>query len=246
MLHVRDLTRSYGRHPALRGVDLDIGAGTLACLIGPNGAGKSTLMRVVTGLQSADAGTVVVGGADMARQHADARARAALVPQDVRLVEHLTVRETLELSALFRVADPAQRAARIARAVEVARVADDVDRAVAFLSGGTRRKVAVAAALLADPGLAVLDESFVGLDPESCFSLERELRRWCDDGGAVLLSSHVLDTVERIADVVLVLAEGRIVRRLDRAELLAATRDRPGALTEIYLDATGTRQSTPA
>lgn len=241
MTRIEALSRRYGKKTALEDVSFQIPDGALTCLIGPNGAGKSTLMRIVSGLQNADAGRIVHGSTDVTNDPEAARRHCHLVPQEIELVEFLTVRETLELSARFRVSDASQVAARIDHVLVACRIKENEHQGVSLLSGGTRRKVAVAAALLADPGLIVLDESFVGLDPESCFALEQELAAWCRRGGSVLLSSHILDTVERIADHLVVMARGRVVRVMTRADMLGALATPRQTLTEFYLDATETR-----
>lgn len=240
-LRVTDLRKMYRARAALDGVNLTIERGQLVCLIGPNGAGKSTLMRTITGLQAPDAGTVVVSGDEVQAHPALARRRTALVPQEVDLVEFLTTRETVELAVEVRSGPVSDHEQRIAAAVSACRLGDVVNTAVATLSGGTRRKVAIAAALASNPDVIVLDESFVGLDPESCFSLEAALRTYCDAGGAVLLASHTLDTVERIADRVVVMARGRVVEDLPIAEVRARLTERRATITDFYLDATGTR-----
>lgn len=241
MTRIEKLSRRYGKKLALDGVSFEIPDGALSCLIGPNGAGKSTLMRIVSGLQNADEGRVVHNNHDVTNDPEAARRFCHLVPQEIELVEFLTVRETLELAARFRVSEAGAIDARIEHVLVACRIKENEHQGVSRLSGGTRRKVAVAAALLADPGLIVLDESFVGLDPESCFALEQELSAWCQRGGSVLLSSHILDTVERIADHLVVMANGRVAATLSRAQMLDALSSPKQTLTEYYLDATETR-----
>lgn len=245
-LEVHGLTKRYGSHVAVDGLDLTVPAGSLTCLIGPNGAGKSTTMRTIAGLQMADAGRVVVQGVDVTTDPAEARRRTALTPQDLALFEFLTAHETLGVVGRLRGLDDATLDERRDRWLELTGLARDRDRVVTTFSGGMKRKLAIASALIGDPALAILDESFTGLDPESTDAIRHELRAFCDAGGAVLLSSHVLDMVQAIADHVVLVARGQHVATLSRAEMDESIPSKWPSLTAWYLDLTQTGRSETA
>ena len=234
-LRVSGLTKSYGSNVAVDGVDFTVQAGELACFIGPNGAGKSTTMRTIAGLQSPDSGLIEIAGTAVPNA-ADRKAACTLTPQEVALFEYLTCVETLRMVASVHGVDPAEIESGIEQWLEVTGLGAARGRMVKELSGGMKRKLAVASALLPKPPVVLLDESFTGLDPESTRALQHALRHYCDGGGAVLLSSHILDMVHAIADRVIIMVKGRVVDSLDRAELNAQVPGQFSDLTELYLD----------
>lgn len=242
-LEVTGLTKRYGQHVAVDGLDLVVPAGTLTCLIGPNGAGKSTTMRTIAGLQLADEGRITLQGVDVTHDPAEARRRCALTPQDLALFEFLTAHETLEVVGRLRGLDDDTLAERRDRWLALTGLERDRDRVVTTFSGGMKRKLAIASALIAEPPLVILDESFTGLDPESTDAIRTELRRYCDAGGAVLLSSHVLDMVQAIADRVILVADGRHLKTLERADMGRTIPSDWPSLTAWYLDLTRTGRS---
>jgi ABC-2 type transport system ATP-binding protein len=244
-LVVDGIHRSYGRHIALHDVSFQIAPGELACLIGPNGAGKSTLMRILAGHQIPDAGEVHIRGARVACPNADeatlaaARAHVALTPQELDLFDHLTAEETLDTVCRLRGVDASEISDRVQIWIDALLLRGTTLRLVRELSGGQKRKVAIAATLISDPDVAVLDESFTGLDPESVAAVEQRLRSYCAAGGIVLLSSHVLDLVHRLADRIVTLRAGSLREVLSRDQINDLVPSRFQHLGEYYLDRVG-------
>ena len=233
-LRVSALTKAYGANVAVNAVDFSVEPGELACFIGPNGAGKSTTMRTIAGLQSPDSGVIEIAGT--AVPNAAARKEACtLTPQEVTLFEYLTCVETLRMVATVHGVSSAEAEERIEYWLGVTDLGEARGRMVKELSGGMKRKLAVACAMLPKPAIVLLDESFTGLDPESTRALQRALRAYCDDGGAVLLSSHILDMVHAIADRVIVMVRGQVVESLDREALNSLVPSSFDDLTELYL-----------
>lgn len=237
LLDVQGLTKSYGANRAVDDVTFQVSAGELACFIGPNGAGKSTTMRTIAGLQSQDAGTVAIGGTVL--DNAEDRKRACtLTPQDVALFDYLTCVETLRLVGKVHGVQAEETERQLEHWLEVTGLGYARGRMVRELSGGMKRKLAVACAMLPTPRLVLLDESFTGLDPESTRALQNELRAYCDRGGAVLLSSHILDMVHAMADRVVIMARGHVVDSIVKADLADKIPTEFPDLTELYLSRT--------
>jgi ABC-2 type transport system ATP-binding protein len=227
--------KDYGRVRAVDRIDLVVEPGSFVGLIGHNGAGKSTSLSMLMGLLRPTEGVVRVCGIDV---HADPRAalaRMGAVPESPALFEYLTAREFLAFVAEVRGIEG------IDEALAVADLGDDADRLIREYSQGMRRKTALAAALLGRPPVLVLDEAINGLDPPSAARVKRALRERVDEGAAVLLSTHVVETVEAVADRVVMLAHGRVVADVAAASLA------PGELERLFLERMeATRAAGPA
>jgi ABC-2 type transport system ATP-binding protein len=216
--------KSFGRVVAVEEVSFRVARGSFVGLIGHNGAGKSTCIRMLTGLLTPTAGRVLVDGEDVAQSAIRVRERVGAVPEEPALYEWLTTREFLEFVAEVR------GRGDVGRALEIADLGADADRPIREYSQGMRRRAALAAAMLGDPPVLVLDEALNGLDPPSSARVKRLLRERVDAGGTVILSTHVVETVEAVADRVVLLAHGRVV-----AEEVVATLP-PGGLERLFLE----------
>jgi ABC-2 type transport system ATP-binding protein len=205
LIEVVGVRKAYGRHVALERVDLKVEPGEMVGLIGHNGAGKSTLLKMIGGQLLPTEGHIRVGGVDVREDPTGARERLGIVPEDVALYEYLTAREFLEF-----VIDVRGRG-DLKEGLAVAGLGDDADRLIREYSQGMRRKTAIAAAVVARPPAVVLDEALNGLDPPSAARVKEHLATLRDAGTAILLSTHVLETVERLATRVVMLAHGRVV-----------------------------------
>jgi len=199
------IEKRFGRTQALAGVSFRVEPGELVALIGHNGAGKSTALKILTGQLLADAGRATLADRDLAAEPALAREELGYVPEDPQLYDYLTAREFLELVIDIR------QAGELSYGLEVAALGDDADRLIREYSQGMRRRTALAAAMVAKPNALVLDEALNGLDPPSAARVKDQLRAARARGAAILLSTHVLETVERLADRVVMLAHGRVV-----------------------------------
>jgi ABC-2 type transport system ATP-binding protein len=207
----RALTKSYGRSVALRGIDLEIGTG-ITGLLGPNGAGKTTLLRILATALAPTSGSVRLAGLDPEDpvERIEIRRRLGYVPQELGLYDGFTAFDFVDYVAILK-----EHVDRHARHDEVRRVLADVDlsdlraRKIRRLSGGLRRRVALAQALLGDPALLVLDEPTVGLDPEQRLRFRQVVSRQAERR-CVVLSTHMTEDVEAICDRVVVLEEGAV------------------------------------
>lgn len=213
-IEVTGLTKRFGRLRALDGLDLRVGAGSVHGFLGPNGAGKSTTIRVLLGMYSRDAGSVSVLGADPAHCSTAINRRVGYVAGDVALWPALAGAQTLDAVAALRGARDRAREAELIEAFSL-----DPSKPVRTYSKGNRQKVALVAALAAPADLLILDEPNSGLDPLQQEVLVSAVGRARDDGATVLLSSHVLEEVERLCSDVTIIKDGRTVEAGALADL---------------------------
>jgi len=208
VIEVVDVRKRFGRAVALDGVSFTVARGERVALLGHNGAGKSTLMKLLAGQLLAAEGAIRVAGIDVAREPERARAALGYVPEEPPMWGYLSARETLEFVAELR------GGGDVMAALDLTGLGDDADRLVREYSQGMRRKVAIAAALVATPPVLVLDEALNGLDPPSALRIAAHLAALAEGGASVLVSTHVVDLVPRLAERVIVLRAGRVF--LDR------------------------------
>ena len=212
------LTKRFGADIAVNGVELLVPRGSAFGYLGPNGAGKTTLIRVLLGLTRADAGTMCLLGYPVPRHRDAALARVGAIVDEPRFHPHLTGRRNLRLLAAAR--EPAARD-RIGPALGRVGLAHRADDRVSEYSMGMRQRLGVAACLLADPELLLLDEPMNGLDPAGMAEMRELILSMVADGRTVVLSSHLLDEIERTCDAVAIVDHGSIIRQGPIAELLA-------------------------
>ena len=225
MITVEQVSKFFGSVVAVSEVTFGIDAGVTA-LLGPNGAGKSTLFRILCGLTPPSRGSVSVLGADP-RTDRDVRGRIGLVPQQDALFDHLTAAEFVRVAARTHGIVDGDVGAVSHWALEQVDLHDVGDKPVGQFSKGMRQRVKVAAGLVNDPAVLILDEPLTGLDPVQRRRMIALFHRLGDDGRCVLVSSHVLDEVARIGSNVLVVAHGRLIARGDYRDLRGLMDDRP-------------------
>jgi ABC-type multidrug transport system ATPase subunit len=233
MIRVTDLTKTYkGKVQALRGVDLEIEAGMFG-LVGPNGAGKTTLMRILAGLLRPTGGGVQVLGHDVTTARGKQAVKAVLgyLPQELGLYPDLSAHEFLDYIAILKgLTDRVARGRQIAELLELVGLHEAADRQLKTYSGGMKRRVGVAQALLGDPKLLIVDEPTSGLDPEERVRLRNlltEMAVRC----TVILSTHIVEDVSQSCTDLAVLNEGRVLFRGDPRELIAQARDKVWRIT---------------
>src|SRR5271165_550556 len=214
------LTKRFGNNIAVNGVELLVPRGCAFGYLGPNGAGKTTLIRVLLGLTHADSGTMSLLGYQVPRHRDKALARVGAIVDEPRFHGHLTGRQNLQILAAAR--EPAARD-RIGPALERVGMAHRADDKVAKYSMGMRQRLGVAACLLGDPELLILDEPMNGLDPAGMQDMRDMILSLVAEGRTVVLSSHLLDEVERTCDSVAIVDRGNVIRQGPISELLAGT-----------------------
>jgi ABC-2 type transport system ATP-binding protein len=216
-VHTHDLGKRFGQRTALAGVDLAVPRGVAFGFLGANGAGKTTLIRLLLGLAEPTSGSMQLLGRDLPAGRAEALARVGAIIEEPRFHPHLSGRQNLEIHAAAR-----ERAAhgRIAGALQRVGLAARADDRVKTYSLGMRQRLGVARCLLSDPELLILDEPMNGLDPAGILEFRHLIRELVAEGRTVLLSSHLLDEVEKTCDVAAIVDEGRVVAQGSIDELL--------------------------
>jgi ABC-2 type transport system ATP-binding protein len=221
MLEAHSLTKYYGALPAIRGVSFTVRPGQVLGYLGPNGSGKSTTVRILVGLASPSAGDVRWQGRSIFDDLPAFRRRLGYVPEEPHLYTHLTAPEYLRLVGGLRDLDERTTAARIERLLDLLGLSDNRHAVLSSFSKGMRQKVLIAAALLHDPEVVILDEPFSGLDVGAALMLRAVFQQLAADGRTILMSSHVIEVVEQVCEEVVILADGRVVAH-DRVDRLRA------------------------
>ena len=251
-IRLRGAVKRYGPITAVDGLDLDVPLGTCVGLLGPNGAGKSTTMRMLTAQAIADEGELEVLGYRLPQDSKQARAQCGVVPQLDNLDVSLTVEQNLLVfTHLYRIARHDRQAA-IERSLELANLADRRDTRVDKLSGGMRRRLLIARALVHQPRLVLMDEPTVGLDPQVRQQLWALIDRLRHEGTTILMSTHYIEEAERLADTVLIMSHGGGVARGKPADLVLEHAGRevlevygpPKRLSEVESEATASGLKT--
>jgi lipooligosaccharide transport system ATP-binding protein len=231
-IRMRGAVKRYGAITAVDGLDLDVPVGTCVGLLGPNGAGKSTTMRLLTAQAIADEGELEVLGFRLPEESKQARAQCGVVPQLDNLDVTLTVAQNLLVfTHLYRIGR-SERGAAIERALEMANLVERRDSRVDKLSGGMRRRLLIARALVHRPRLVLMDEPTVGLDPQVRQELWALIDALRAEGTTILMSTHYIEEAQRLADTVLIMSHGRAVAAGPPSQLVAEHAGREAV--EVY------------
>jgi lipooligosaccharide transport system ATP-binding protein len=216
----RGLTKSYGPIEAVRGIEFEVAPARCVGLLGPNGAGKTTTMRMIMGLTTPSAGELRVFGvpvAGLTRQH---KARIGLVPQENNLDPDLSVRQNLEVYGRYFSLPSELIALRIPALLAFMQLGERVESGVNQLSGGMKRRLVLARALISDPELVILDEPTTGLDPQARVMIWKRLLDLRRRGKTLLLTTHYMDEAQRLCDEIIIIDHGRILDRGSPEELI--------------------------
>jgi len=244
LIEARNLTKRYGDKVAVNHVSFDVYAGEVFGFLGPNGAGKTTTIKMMVGLLQPTSGTVKVAGYDVQAQPRLAKASCGYVPDTPNLYPKLTGRELLHFVADLYDLDRSQavrRADELLRMFELASAAEDTTDSY---SHGMQQKTSLAAALMHDPKVLVLDEPTVGLDPKSARLIKDILRQLADRGAAVMLSTHILEIAERMCDRIGIINKGELVAVGTMDELRMLDKTGQTSLEDIFLSLTGGAEET--
>jgi len=246
MLVATDLHKSYGPKPAVSGVSIEVKAGEIVGLLGPNGAGKSTTVAMLCGLTRPDQGSVTLGGEAIGEDASPVKRRIGLVPQDISLFEDFGAWGNLELFGSLYGISGSLLDARAKAALELVGLADHAKSKPMTFSGGMKRRLNIACALVHDPDVLLLDEPTVGVDPQSRNAIFDNLETLRSRGKALIYTTHYMEEAERLCDRVVIIDHGKIVASGTQDSLHAMVPPAPPkwvevkpSLEDVFLHLTG-------
>lgn len=237
-IEVHGLIKRYGGTTALRGLSFEVREGEIYGLLGPNGAGKTTTLKILVGLLTPQGGRAYIMGHDVVRERVDALRYVGYIPENPVLFRNLTVREFLEMIGSLRGISKEELSDSIDKYLQIFDIADKEDEPASSLSRGMIQKVLASAAFLVRPRVLIMDEPMAGMDPESQHAFKEEVRRMAREGVAVLLSSHLLDMVERFCTKVGIISSGKLVAEGSIEELKRMSGE-DQTLEEVFLKLVG-------
>jgi ABC-2 type transport system ATP-binding protein len=238
LIQVRHLVKRFGEKVAVDDVSLEVSGGEIFGFLGPNGAGKTTTIKMIVGLLQPTSGTVLVDGHDIQAQPLPAKAASGYVPDEPNLYAKLTGRELLRFVGDLYGVDREQAERRLTELLRLFDLTQAGDDPIDSYSHGMRQKTSMAAALVHDPRVLVLDEPTVGLDPKSARLVKDMLRQMAERGRAVFLSTHILEIAERMCDRIGIINRGRLIATGTMAELRSLGKGE-SSLEDIFLALTG-------
>jgi ABC-2 type transport system ATP-binding protein len=238
LIELRNLVKKFGEKAAVDDVTLDIYGGEIFGFLGPNGAGKTTTIKAIVGLLRPTSGTVRVGGYDVQREPIPAKAASGYVPDEPHLYPKLTARELLRFVGDLYGVEAGQVDRRSDELLRLFDLTDAGNDTIDSYSHGMRQKASLAAALVHDPKVLVLDEPTVGLDPKSARLIKDILRQLANRGAAVFLSTHILEIAERMCDRIGIINQGRLIAAGTMDELRSVGKGE-SRLEDIFLTLTG-------
>lgn len=242
-LSVRALTKKFGEKIAVDALDLDIRAGELYALLGPNGAGKTTTLRMVTGLLRPDSGSIRVFGVDAIADPITAKRMLAWLPDEPALYDKLTAWEYLEFIAGLWGVDAKTAAPRADQLLKFLGLWEARNERTEGFSRGMKQKTALAGALIHDPKLLMLDEPLTGLDASVARQVKDLLQQRTRAGGSVILTTHILDVAERVADRIGIIQHGKLLAEGTLADLRSRAGRDSATLEDVYLELVGATQA---
>jgi lipooligosaccharide transport system ATP-binding protein len=222
IIKVRHLAKKYGDNEVVRGLDLDIKRGECFGLLGPNGAGKTTTLKMLLGLVRPDTGEILILDEDISSHAREARLRIGVVPQMDNLDPDFSVAENLLIYGRYFGLSDTVINSRIPALLEFAGLTSKADAKITSLSGGMKRRLTLARALVNDPELIVLDEPTTGLDPQARHVIWQGLRRLIHQGKTILLTTHFMEEAERLCDNLVILDHGKVIAKGNPRDLIAA------------------------
>lgn len=237
MLNIQHLTKAYGGKKAVDDLSLHIRPGEIYGFIGHNGAGKTTTLKSCCGILQFDEGDILVDGVSIRQDPLACKRRLAYIPDNPDLYEYMTGIQYLDfVSDVFGVT-AADRAGRIRRYGDAFGLTEDLAQPVSAYSHGMKQKLAILSALVHAPRLLLMDEPFVGLDPRASHQLKVLMRQFCDEGGAIFFSTHVLEVAEKLCDKVAIIRAGRLVRAGAMEQVKG-----DDSLEEVFLELEGEKE----
>lgn len=212
MLKIEHLTKTYGDKKAVDDLNLHISAGEIYGFIGHNGAGKTTTLKAVAGILKPDEGEILIDGKSVLTDALACKRNMAYIPDNPDMYEYMTGIKYLNFIADVFGVSAKDRQERISRYAGVFELTEDLAQPIAAYSHGMKQKLAIISAWLHQPSVILMDEPFVGLDPKASHLLKGMMRDFCDEGGAIFFSTHVLEVAEKLCDKIAIIQGGKLVR----------------------------------
>lgn len=235
MLEIKELTGGYVNIPVLKDVSFEVGNGQLVGLIGLNGAGKSTTINEIIGLLTPYKGQIQIDGLELRTNPSDYRKKIGFIPETPSLYEELTLREHIETVAMAYDIEQETAFKRVDKLLEMFRLKEKLDWFPVHFSKGMKQKVMIICAFVVDPSLFIVDEPFLGLDPVAIADLIQLLDDEKKKGKSILMSTHVLDSAEKMCDSFVILHKGQVRAKGSLTELQAQFQMPDASLNDIYL-----------
>ncbi|HSG29014.1 MAG TPA: ABC transporter ATP-binding protein [Candidatus Krumholzibacterium sp.] len=210
MIEVREIKKHFGDVRAVDGISFSVGRGEVFGLLGPNGAGKTTTISMLSGLLKPDSGSITVSGIDMARDSREARAMMGIIPQEIALYDELSGRENLHFWGGLYGLSGAQLKKRTDEVLEMVGLTARADDAISKYSGGMKRRINLCAGLIHGPGIILLDEPTLGIDPQARNNILDIVKEQANSGTTVIYTTHYLEEAEMLCDRIAIMDDGRI------------------------------------
>lgn len=234
MLQIKDLRKRYGRFQALDGLDLHVEQGDLYGFVGPNGAGKTTAIKIITGLLSADSGSVMIDGVDALKNSKKLKEKIGYVPDFFGVYDNLKVTEYMEFFSSCYGMEGLLARNRYMALLEQVRLEDKVDFFVDGLSRGMKQRLCLARALIHDPAMIILDEPASGMDPRTRLEYKEILKELRDQGKTILVSSHILSELSEVCSSIGIIEQGKIVLQGNMENILSRVNSSNPLLISVF------------
>ena len=231
MLTITGFSKTYGDKKAVSDLSLEIKSGEIYGFIGHNGAGKTTTLKAVAGILQFEEGEIMIGGKSIRKDPLACKKMIAYIPDNPDLYEYMTGIQYLNFIAdIFEVSEQ-ERNERIHKYADLFELTKDLGQPISAYSHGMKQKLAVISAWVHEPRLIIMDEPFVGLDPKAAHLLKEMMREFCDNGGAIFFSTHVLEVAEKLCDKIAIIKKGELTRTGTMEEVKGDT-----SLEDVFLE----------
>ena len=231
MLKIENYTKNYGEKAAVKNLFLHIKAGEIYGFIGHNGAGKTTTLKAVAGILQFEEGEILVDGVSVKADPLSCKKKIAYIPDNPDLYEFMTGIQYLNFVADIFGVSAQDRKERIRKYADLFELTPELAQSIGSYSHGMKQKLAIIAAWIHAPRLIVMDEPFVGLDPRAAHLLKGMMREFCDEGGAIFFSTHVLEVAEKLCDEIAIIKKGELIKAGTMEEVKGDT-----SLEEVFLE----------